>query len=472
MMTIPSRTTATALCVLVLLAPGRSSAAACLVETGPAWHTDYATAFQQAEQQRKMLLVYFRDPAPNSRDDRFERDVVSHPCIAMRLARYLCVKLPLGAETDSDGGRVRLLEHPSLSDLAGGPGVAILDLSDPSAAQYRCFISALPFAAARPLSTRQLAVLLDLPTGTYEDRVLAYREALRKAPHSGIQRFIDRTRTVLRTRRRASEARGDWLADYGLACEIAQRRGKMLLVYFHEPSPTPDRCRFENESLADPEVQKRLSRYVCLRVPLGAEISIGGKRVRLLDDPRFDEMLKRPGLAVIDFAHRSAAHYGCVVSTFPMIAEHWYAAENVRAILDLPPGTLTQRTLIYAVRVHPERPASTQGRFDPYLAGEAEQHSEYQASILRQGHHSWDVRFQRISSQLAPGLTAAEVCAESWPGQRLLESAIECVRCWRLSSGHWRGVSTYHPVYGYDMKCGTNGVWYATGVFGEGQLAR
>ena len=31
-------------------------------------------------------------------------------------------------------------------------------------------------------------------------------------------------------------------------------------------------------------------------------------------------------------------------------------------ILDLPPGTLTQRTLIYAVRTHPERPASADGQ--------------------------------------------------------------------------------------------------------------
>ena len=208
-----------------------------------------------------------------------------------------------------------------------------------------------------------------------------------------------------------------------------------------------------------------------MRLPLGAEIPVEGKRVRLLEEPGFEEMLNQPGLAVIDFAHPAAAYFGCVVSTFPMIAGHWYAAENVRAILDLPPGTLTQRTLIYAVRVHPERPASTEGRLDPHLAGEAEQHSQYQASIHRQGHHFWETRFQRISAQLPAGLTAAEVCAESWPGQRLLESAIECVRCWRLSSGHWRGVSSYHPVYGYDMKRGTNGVWYATGVFGEGRLA-
>jgi len=49
----------------------------------------------------------------------------------------------------------------------------------------------------------------------------------------------------------------------------------------------------------------------------------------------------------------------------------------------------------------------------------------------------------------------------------LLAAAIECVRCWRLSSGHWGAVRESHPVYGYDMKRGDNGIWYATGIFGR-----
>jgi len=57
------------------------------------------------------------------------------------------------------------------------------------------------------------------------------------------------------------------------------------------------------------------------------------------------------------------------------------------------------------------------------------------------------------------------VCAESWPGQGLLRAALECVRCWRLSPGHWRAVSSRSDAYGYDIKRGSNGVWYATGIF-------
>ena len=120
------------------------------------------------------------------------------------------------------------------------------------------------------------------------------------------------------------------------------------------------------------------------------------------------------------------------------------------------------------MRTHPERPASTKGQFHPVLAEEAESASEYQARIGRQGHHFWETRFHRINARLPHGLTASEVCAESWPGQGLLESAIECVRCWRLSSGHWSAVRAEHRCYGYDIKRGSNGIWYATGIFGRG----
>jgi hypothetical protein len=82
-----------------------------------------------------------------------------------------------------------------------------------------------------------------------------------------------------------------------------------------------------------------------------------------------------------------------------------------------------------------------------------------------QGHHNWETRFVRITSTLDV-LSAREVCAESWPGEHLLEAAVECVRCWRLSDGHWSAVNAYQPMFGYDMKRGRNGIWYATGIFG------
>ena len=204
------------------------------------------------------------------------------------------------------------------------------------------------------------------------------------------------------------------------------------------------------------------------RLALDAHVETEHGTVVVLKDAAFAEMLSRPGVAAIDFAHDEPAFAGCVVSVFPLTAAAWYGPKEMAVILDLPPGTLTQRTLIYAVRTHPEQPASALGQCDAHLLREAESHSENQARMQLQGHHSWETRFHRINAILRGGLTAKEVCAESWPGQGLVESAVECVRCWRCSSGHWAAVCGRHPVFGYDMKCGANGIWYATGIFGCG----
>lgn len=263
----------------------------------------------------------------------------------------------------------------------------------------------------------------------------------------------------------------EWLSDYGQAVAAAKREGRMLLVYFCTPGGNAPCNRFRATTLSDPQVRARMANYVCVQVCLHAtvpnEAGGEGSEIRLIHHKAFEEMLGRPGIAIVDYANPETPHYKRVVSTFPITDKLWYTPEKMRVILDLPAGTLTQRTLIYAVRTHPEGPRSTEGDPCADLTQEATEHSRHQAQIRRQGHHFWNVRFQQITQRLPGGLVASEVCAESWPGERLVEAAIECVRSWRSSSGHWGTVRARHERFGYDMKRGGNGVWYATGIFGK-----
>lgn len=258
-----------------------------------------------------------------------------------------------------------------------------------------------------------------------------------------------------------------WHRDYGDACRQAERQRKMLFIHFSDSANSADQ-RLTAETLADPRVEEKLASLVCLRLPIDSTVPVEGRPIRLVDHEAFAHMYGQPGVAIVDYAHPGTADYGYCVSMFPLNVKHWYSAEHMLTVLDLPRGSLTQRTMIYAVRIHPEQPASTRGRLHPCLLGEAESHSSHQAQICVQGHHNWGYRFQRLLGRIPRGLTPSEVCAESWPGESLVDAAVECVRCWRMSSGHWRAVRSQHPVYAYDMKRGTNGIWYATGVFGEG----
>ena len=258
-----------------------------------------------------------------------------------------------------------------------------------------------------------------------------------------------------------------WRNDYAAAMNVAEQQGKMLLIYFHDPKKNELCERFEAVTLSDPKVIDRLKSFVLVKATLATKITSEGKEFAILEHSAFSEMLRQPGIAMVDFHYKDASHYGCVVSEFPLMEGYAYDVQQMLVILGLPRGTLTQRTLIYAVRTHPDRPESTNGTLDLYLVSEAASHSRHQAQIRLQGHHQWDTRFQRINTKLPPDSLACEVCAESWPDENLVEAAIECVRCWRFSSGHWSAVRAEHPVWGYDMKRGANGIWYATGIFGR-----
>jgi hypothetical protein len=255
-----------------------------------------------------------------------------------------------------------------------------------------------------------------------------------------------------------------WLDNYAKATEIAERDNQMLFIYFQDSSADSPCGRFEKETLDDPQVKRKLRRYVCLRLPLSAKIKVQGKPVALLEHEAFSEMLGKPGVAVVDYRSRRANLRGSVVSQFPITDSLWYTPDRMAVILTLPRGSLTQRTLIYAVRTHPEHPASADGDPEPILLEEAQEQAQYQATVRVQGHQYWESRFHRILSRLPGGGAPREVCAESWGGQSLVEAAIECVRCWRSSSGHWSAVQSNSRFFGYDMKRGENGIWYATGI--------
>jgi hypothetical protein len=255
--------------------------------------------------------------------------------------------------------------------------------------------------------------------------------------------------------------------DYAKATKEAAEDGKLLFIYFHDPRPNAAQRAFEKETLGDVTIREQLKRFVFVKLSRDAQVSVGGKSITLLKHAAFAEMLGRQGIAIVDLAHPRAEYYGHVVSTFPFTPGKYYRKQALSIILDLPPGTLTQRTMIYAVRIHPESPASTQGQFHAVLADEAKQHANHQAAILLQGHHSWDSRFHRINSRLPGGVLAQEVVAESWPNESLVEACIDCVDSWRHSPGHWGAVRSRHPLFGYDIKRGRNGIWYATGIFGR-----
>lgn len=263
-----------------------------------------------------------------------------------------------------------------------------------------------------------------------------------------------------------------WHTQYENACDEAQCEQKLLLVYFVPQEANDAQRKFERYLAANDDLRTKLNDYVLVRVSEDERVRgirtglLRKNRDRIIDDANFAHLGRRAGLAIVDYAHTQAPYYGDVVSVLPFKSGKYYHWTNAQfaAALDLPAGTITQRTMIWAVRTHPEKPKSTVGKFHSGLAELATRHSAYQASIGVQGHQNWESRFHLVVARAHAG-TASEVVAESWENQDLVDSAIDCVASWRQSPGHWSAVSARHGYYAYDIRKGHNGIWYGTGIF-------
>ena len=251
--------------------------------------------------------------------------------------------------------------------------------------------------------------------------------------------------------------------DYAAATEAARQSQAMLLVSVEPAGGDP--ADAAGQRLERPDVQER---FAASGTPwVFCRLGLHDAGAGLVGDPALREMRRGPGVFVVD--HTPGAYTGRIVSILPRTAGKYYSfsPSHLDELASLPQGSLTQRSLILAVRIHPEHPQSTQGSFDPTLTEAATSHSDHQARIGRQGHHDWQSRSQALAGRVGGGGYPQEVCAESWENQDLLDSCVDCVASWRQSSGHWSAVRSPQSSYGYDIRRGPNGIWYATGIFRE-----
>ena len=260
-----------------------------------------------------------------------------------------------------------------------------------------------------------------------------------------------------------------WHAEYNTAWREAKAEQKMLLVLFNSGQPNNHRQATLELIAKDAKLAEKLkSEFVLASIPLDQTITEKAE-VKLISHRSMHEMHGFEGLSIVDLKNEGKPYHGYVVSCFPFMNGKYYRyrAADLPVIVNLPPGTITQRTMVWAVRVHPERPASTTGVASAVLTRAAESHSHHQARIGVQGHHQWESRFQNIMGQLNGRYAPVEVVAESWPNQTMIDSCVDCVASWRHSSGHWNAVKSAQGIYGYDIKRGSNGIWYGTGIFGR-----
>ena len=150
------------------------------------WQSNYDSAYRLAQQQKKMLLIYFQQSAvartvanqpqaaPESASDANDQVLMAIGAMAAnaegrsRLVRFVLVRLPLDTMEEVDDKPMTLLDHPAFAELHRGPGIAILDFKHVDQPYYKEAVSFCPLTSGKYYQFRpeHLAVLMDLPPGT------------------------------------------------------------------------------------------------------------------------------------------------------------------------------------------------------------------------------------------------------------------------------------------------------------------
>jgi len=257
-----------------------------------------------------------------------------------------------------------------------------------------------------------------------------------------------------------------WHTDYAAAYQQARREGRLLFILFRDPAQERAADGYEAKVLSNDELRDALQGVV--RVTVSTEATIPGRNgengQRLLDHPAFRHQQGRQGIAVVDLSEPESPFYGKVVSAHVFSPDKHYTLHSTRTILTLPEGSITQRALVYALRMHPESPQSVYADVSRVLLEGANSHSRFMAQLGQVGHHNWGTRSQSITSQLGGGVGVGEVAAMVH-GATLIDAAKNCVNAWRNSPGHWALISGPTTLFGYDLVEAPDGSWYGAGIF-------
>src|SRR5262249_33476043 len=98
------------------------------------WHIDYSEAYRQARDEKKMLVLCFRDETNPRLADVYERDVLASDDMKEPLTRVVRVVLPLDVRRpvcDAESPGTKMLEHNSFQYMYGRQGIAMIDLAEP-----------------------------------------------------------------------------------------------------------------------------------------------------------------------------------------------------------------------------------------------------------------------------------------------------------------------------------------------------
>lgn len=255
-----------------------------------------------------------------------------------------------------------------------------------------------------------------------------------------------------------------WTTDYVDAYQRAIAGRRLLIMLFRPPSDTGT-TGGNSDNLPGPADLPVLSETVCVLVP--TDMRIPGQppesTARLLDHRSFRHLQGEPGIAVVDLTSTDSPHFGRVVSAFPGATDRRSILAALQPALTLPPGTISQRSLLMAIRAaEPESPLARQGSLE-FLNGLANRNCRYMAHLEQSGLFEAEQRREAVYQQFGDDAVLLEHVFATDSPTTLQSAAAAAAAFWKADGKLTLAEGRQVLGYGLDLFESTgSGRWYAT----------
>ena len=256
-----------------------------------------------------------------------------------------------------------------------------------------------------------------------------------------------------------------WHEDYLAAYQEATEQRKPLLMVFTDPAE-----QNSSESLAsdfaEPKLDSLLDGFVRVTMPINTAApsqAPGEFPTLLLEHRSFRHLSIRSGIVIVDLTAPDSGNYGRVVSALAAPENGRYSAETLRSLLELPTGTISQRTFLLTLRSSMPDSVFSRAPFSTELNALANRNARFMAHYEQVGAYEVSERAAAVAQRFGADAKLRELLFASEPGVTLQEASMQAVQNWLENEQDFPGVSNSGTAFGIELfQSPTSSRWFAT----------
>ncbi len=263
-----------------------------------------------------------------------------------------------------------------------------------------------------------------------------------------------------------------WHNDYLAAYVEASQEKRYLLMLFRE-SIAGGEPLATTDTVFAPSIRPMLEQFSRVELPLNAAMPVLSSKANdsqngdlpnlLLKHRSFRHLGMQPGIAIVDLTDPTSTNHARVVSVLRLPGNGQFNDDDLMLALNLPKGSIGQRTLLFAIRSTVPDSSLSMREFSPTLIELAHRNSRYMAQAGQVGSFDEDTRNQRIVQDFGPQAELKELVFATDSETTIREAAFQAVTNWIETSESFDVLDAPVTAMGMDMfQNSESGRWFVT----------